>query len=282
MTTATTVLDHRRTADRTTPRHTTATTLRQWWVLTARLVVPALWSGEVLGSVFAPAAFTAGFYVPLNRVMSFAGTGFSSYAQFVMPLVILQGAQFTAISAAFRSATDAVSGLDRRFGAMPIAPLVPLGSRMSGNIVRLLIAEAAAVACGYLIGFRFRLDAAHTVGFLLLSLALGTMLTLGADAIGTAARSPEATTQALVLPPLIFGMLSTGLAPAYQFPHWIRPFVQNQPVSQFAVALRALAGDTGGNAGTISWSLLAPTLGWLVAGLALGAYFAVRLNSRRA
>ena len=281
MTTATTVLDDHPAIDRTAPRQTAAMTVRQWWVLTTRLIVPALRSGEVLSSLFAPAAFTAGFYVPLNRVMSFAGTGFSSYAQFVMPLVILQGAQFTAISAAFRSATDAVSGLDRRFGAMPIAPLVPLGSRMSGNIVRLLIAEAAAVGCGYLIGFRFRLDIAHTLGFLLLSLAIGIMLTLGADAIGTAAGSPEATTQALVLPPLIFGMLSTGLAPVYQFPHWIRPFVRDQPVSQFAVALRALAGDTGGNAGVVSWSLLAPSLGWLLAGLALGAYFAARLNIRR-
>ncbi|MCM6778747.1 antibiotic transporter [Nocardia sp. CDC159] len=265
------------TAARATPA-----TAQQWWVLTTRLITPSVRTGEVLASVLAPAAFTASFYIPLDRVMSFSGTGFSSYAQFMMPIVVLQAAAFTAISAAFRAATDAVSGLDRRFGAMPIAPLVPIAARMSGNVFRLLIALAAALACGHVIGFRFRLDTAHTLGFLLFALLIGIAFTLGADAIGTAARSPEAITQALVLPPLIFGMLSTGLAPASQFPHWVQPFVRNQPVSQFAIGLRALAGDTKGNAGEVSWALMGPPLLWLLALLGAGLFFTVRLSRRRA
>jgi ABC-2 type transport system permease protein len=256
--------------------------IRQWWVLTARLLAPALRSGEVLTSVIAPITFTAGFYLPLERVMTFAGTGFSSYAQYMMPLVMLQAAAFTAISAAFRSATDAVSGLDRRFGTMPIPPLVPVAARMSGNLVRLLIGMASALICGYVIGFRFHLDTAHTLGFLACTLLIGIGLTLGADVIGTATRSPEATTQLLVLPPLIFGMLSTGLAPARQFPHWIQPFVRNQPISQFAIALRALAGDTRADTGAFTWSVVGPPLLWALAVLLTGIAFAVRIHTRRA
>ncbi|WP_278263624.1 ABC transporter permease [Nocardia sp. AG03] len=256
-------------------------TVQQWWVLTTRLIVPAVKSGEVLSSVLAPAAFTASFYIPLKTVMMFSGNGFSSYAQYMMPLVILQAAAFTAISAAFRSATDAVAGLNRRFGAMPLRPLVPVAARMSANLFRLVISLAAAIAAGYVIGFRFRLDTWHTLGFLAFSLLIGIALTLGADVIGTLSRSPEATSQALVLPPLIFGMLSTGLAPAEQFPEWIQWFVRNQPVSQFAIALRALAGDTAGNAGVVSWSLMGPSLLWLAAILLLCAPLAVRLGARR-
>lgn len=257
-------------------------TVQQWWVLTTRLIAPAVRSGEVLSSVLAPAAFTASFYIPLETVMMFSGNGFSSYAQYMMPLVILQAAAFTAISAAFRSATDAVAGLNRRFGAMPLRPLVPVAARMSANLFRLVISLAAAIASGYVIGFRFRLDGWHTLGFLALSLLIGIALTLGADVIGTLSKSPEATSQALVLPPLIFGMLSTGLAPADQFPEWIQWFVRNQPVSQFAIALRALAGDTAGNAGVVSWSLMGPSLLWLAAILAICAPVAVRLSARRA
>nr|WP_221333356.1 ABC transporter permease [Nocardia transvalensis] len=256
-------------------------TTQQWWVLTTRLISPSVKTGEVLGSVLAPAAFTASFYLPLDRVMSFSGTGFSSYAQFMMPIVILQAAAFSAIGAAFRAATDAVSGLDRRFGTMPIPPVVPVAARMASTMFRLLIALAAALVCGHLIGFRFYLDAAHTAGFLLLGLAIGIAFTLGADVIGTVSKSPEATTQALVLPPLIFGMLSTGLAPASQFPHWVQPFVRNQPVSQFAIALRTLAGDSRA-AAAVTWSAVGPALLWVGALLLAGIVFAGRVGRSRA
>lgn len=49
-------------------------TTAQWWVLTARFVVPSVKSGEVLSSILAPAAFTASFYLPLKTVMMFAST----------------------------------------------------------------------------------------------------------------------------------------------------------------------------------------------------------------
>ncbi|MEV6275419.1 ABC transporter permease [Nocardia sp. NPDC051832] len=261
-----------------------ATPLRvqQWWVLTSRLIVPSLKTGEVLSSILAPIAFTASFYIPLKTVMTFAGHGFSSYAQFMMPIVILQAAAFTAIGAAFRAATDAVAGLDRRFGSMPIGPLVPVAARMAGNIFRLLIALAAALVSGYAIGFRFHLDLAHTLGFLAFAMLIGGALTLGADVIGTVSKSPEATTQALVLPPLILGMLSTGLAPASQFPSWVQPFVRNQPISQFAIGLRALAGDSKGNAGEMSWALMGPPLCWAIGILVVCVPLVIRLSSRRA
>ncbi|WP_084522486.1 ABC transporter permease [Nocardia inohanensis] len=263
------------------PVRPTPTAVRQWWALSGRLVVPAVRSGEVLTSVLAPAVFTAGFYIPLKIVMSFAGTGFSSYAQYMMPLVILQASAFTAISAAMRAATDAVSGLDRRFHAMPVRPLVPVAARMSGSLLRLCIALTAALACGHLIGFRFRLDAMHTLGFLIFALCIGMVFTLGADVVGTASRSPESITQILGLPPLILGLLSTGLAPAAQFPEWIQPFVRNQPVSQFAAVLRSFAGDLGGRTPAVTLALIGPSLCWITGLIALCIPLAWRLNTRR-
>ncbi|MFJ4650258.1 ABC transporter permease [Nocardia sp. NPDC088792] len=259
----------------------TPATLAQWWVLTTRLIVPSVKTGEIITAILAPATFTASFYIPLNRVMSFAGLNFSSYGQFMTPIVILQAAAFTAVSAAFRAATDAVSGLDKRFDAMPMHPLVPVAARMSSNIFRLAIGLVSAVVCTHIIGFRFDGGAAHTLGFLALGLLIGTAFCLGADAIGTFTRSPEATTQMLVLPPLILGMLSTGLAPAQQFPHWVQFFVRNQPVSQFAYGLRALGGDTRGRAGDVNWALMGPPLGWIAAIIVVSFFFIVRQNTKR-
>ncbi|NNH72846.1 ABC transporter permease [Nocardia uniformis] len=259
----------------------TPSTVQQWWVLSVRLIVPAIKSGDILNMVFAPIVFTASFYIPLNRIMTFAGTGFSSYAQFMAPIVMLQAASFAAISAAFRAATDAVSGLDKRFDAMPMNPLVPTAARMSGNIFRLLVALTAALIATHAIGFRFRLDALHTLGFIALALLIGIAFCLGADVIGSMSKSPEATTQLLVLPPLILGMLSTGLAPAGQFPQWVQGFVRNQPVSQFAYGLRALAGDTRGNAGAVTWSVMTPPLLWIVAIIAVSILLTIRINRRK-
>jgi ABC-2 type transport system permease protein len=255
--------------------------LQQWWVLTSRLIAPTFRSGEVLTSILAPAVFTAGFYIPLNTVMTTFGFGLSSYAQFLMPLIAMQSLAFTAISAAFRSATDAVEGINRRFSAMPIGIGVPLGARMSATTFRFVISMAAAVVCGYIIGFRFEGSTWHTVGFFAFAFLVGAALSVGADLLGTMSSSPEATTQALMLPQLILGMLSVGFAPADQFPEWIQGFVRNQPVSQWVIALRAFAGDTTGNAGEVTWSLMGPPLAWALGMIVVLVPLTVWTNSRR-
>ena len=238
--------------------------VQQWWVLTVRSIVPTLRNGELLTTVAAAGIFTAGFYIPLNRVMGASTLGMSGYAQFLMPLIALQTISFVAISASFRAATDAVKGINRRFGSMPIAPLTPLAARMSANMYRCLIGLTVAILCGHVIGFRFYRTTEYTVGFCLLVLLIGATLSLLGDLIGTASKNPEATTTLLALPHLILGLLSVGIQPAEQFPDWIQPIVRNQPVSQFVYALRALAGDKTEAAGSVTWSVMGPPLAWLL------------------
>ena len=44
-------------------------TLQQWWVLTARTLVPALRSADMPTQAIASALFTAQFYIPLKNFM---------------------------------------------------------------------------------------------------------------------------------------------------------------------------------------------------------------------
>lgn len=256
-------------------------TVQQWWVLTVRLITPTLRNGEVLTQVAASIMFTAGFYIPLKHIMGAFTQGMSSYAQYLMPLIALQAIGFAAVSAAFRSATDSVQGINRRFKAMPIAPLTPLSARMSASMYRCGIALAASLVCGYVIGFRFYAGVAHTMGFCLLVLLIGAALSLMGDLIGAANQNPEATTPLMLPPQMIFGQLSVGLQPVERFPGWIQPFVRDQPISQWVYALRVLAGDSTPAAGELTWSVIGPALAWAVGWIVIMIPLHALVASRR-
>jgi ABC-2 type transport system permease protein len=258
----------------------TTSNVVQWWVLTVRMITPTLRNGELLTLAAAAVIFTAGFYIPLKQIVG-VFTGMSSYAQYLTPMVVLVAVTFAAVSAAFRSANDALQGINRRFKAMPIFPLIPLASRMSASMYRCAIALAISLVSGHVIGFRFYGGVPHTVAFCLMALLIGAALSLLGDLIGTANENPEATTHLIMLPQLIFGMLSVGLQPVERFPEWIHAFVRNQPASQFVYALRALAGDSTPAAGAVTWSVIGPALVWAVAIIVIAIPLHALVASRR-
>ncbi|MGY4100594.1 ABC transporter permease [Nocardia sp. R16R-3T] len=274
-------LSSERLVDAPPPR---TATVAQWWALTSRLVRPSWRNGELITALLAPTVFTVGFYVPLNFVMSLQPArrgGLSSYAQFLMPMIVMQAIAFCAITAAFRAATDARDGLNIRFGSMPMFSAVPLAARVTAGMYRAGVALAAALVCGYVIGFRFYGSWWDTIGFIGFALLIALTLCLGADLLGSVTKSPEATTQALILPQLILGMVSTGFAPVNQFPHWIQGFARNQPISHYVYGLRSLAGDSTGHAGVIGWSIFGPALAWTLGQTILFGAGAVYVSIRR-
>jgi len=240
--------------------------VRQWWVLTLRVIRPSFRNGEAATQVAASILFICGFYIPLKEIMGGLSNGTSSYAQYLMPLVALQGTAFVAGISALRSATDSKQGINRRFKALPIGPLTPFAARMSASIYRCGIALTVALVAGYIIGFRIYGGALHALGFCLMVLLIGAAFSFLGDFIGAATENPEQVAPLILLPNVIFGLLSVGVQPIDQFPDWIEPFVRNQPVSQFVYALRALAGDKDGYpaAGDVSWDTVGPAIIWVV------------------
>jgi len=253
---------------------------QQWWVLTMRVIAPSLRNGELLIAISLSAVFTASLYLPLKGIITTVVHG--SYAQYVMPMIALQAVYFAAMSAALRSATDSVHGINVRFRAMPIAPMIPLAARMSGSVYRCATALATAILCGYVIGFRFYRSIECTVGFCLLVLMIGIAFSLVGDLIGIVSKNPEATTHILLLPQLILGILSVGILPPEQFPGWLQPIVRNQFYSQFVYALRALAGDATQPVPSPTWSVLGPAVAWVVGIIAVAVpLYSVVLRRRR-
>ncbi|AVH20741.1 ABC transporter permease [Nocardia cyriacigeorgica] len=244
----------------------------QWRALTGRIIWTMATKGELIVAIITPLVFTLGFYLPLRYVMKFQGI---DYAQFVMPIIVLQTMAFTMMSNAQLSAFEALTGLSTRLQTMPIGTLVPLSARISAGVVRSVCSLTAALIYGHIIGFRFEAGWGQAILFCVFSLAISIVLSLGADALGSLTKSPESLSQALTLPTLIFGMLSCGFVPESGFPEWIRPFVRNQPISQLSFALRDMAADG------VTWQVLWVPLVWLIGAGVIFAPLAVWASVRR-
>lgn len=255
--------------------------LQQWWVLTRRLVAPTLRNGEVAVGVAVSVAATASLYIPLNRLMDGPDLPTSSYAQYLVPLIVLQAIAFASISTAFRAATDSVQGINRRFQSLPIPSLTPLAARITASVYRCLLGLAVALAAGYVIGFRFHRGPWFALAFCALALLTGLALALLGDTLGTKSRDPAATAQWLLLPQLIFGFLSVGIQPLQRFPDWIQPVVENQPISRIVEAMQALAGDAGERVPPVTWSVIAPALAWVLGIMAVTLPWAAAVYRRR-
>lgn len=250
---------------------------RQWRALTGR-ILRTMAKAELPMAVLIPLVFTVGFYFPLRYIMQSGDKlGGLSYAQFVVPIIVLQMMSFTMMSNAQLAAFESMNGFNDRLQSMPVAPMVPLAARISAGLVRSTLALAAAVAYSYAIGFRFQAGFGQAVLFCAFALAVGLVLSLGADALGCLSKSPEALSQALTLPMLILGMLSCGFVPERSFPGWIQPFVRNQPVSQFSFAMRDMATAHG-----VSWQVLWVPLVWLGGIAAVFTPLAIWASGRRA
>jgi ABC-2 type transport system permease protein len=209
----------------------------QWSALSGRTIRAAMREGDLVFGFVAPMIFFLCFYVPLRAAMEAAGT---DYAQYLLPVIVVQGMFFTSMSAGDRAARDTFSGMGTRMRSMPVRPWVPMAARMSANLVRALAALAGAAVIGAVFGFRFH-GAAATLAFVALALGFALAFVIGADALGVATGKPQIGASALLAPQLLLVMMSTGFVPAEGFPGWIQPFVQNQPVSKMAAALRDLA-----------------------------------------
>jgi ABC-2 type transport system permease protein len=239
-------------------------------VLTERSLMSAARDGGLIMEILTPIALLAGFTAALHGLVE---TGGLSYAQYLLPAVVVQSVMFAALVTADRTARDHLSGLGVRLATLPIAAAVPVTARMIATLIRGALALSVAMIAGYAFGFRITGGPGYALAFVLIALLLCLGVALGADALGSSTNSYQATSQLLLVPQLLLLMLSTGIAPEQTFPGWLRPWVRDQPVSQVAETLRGLATGhvVGGN--------LTASMAWCV-GMVL-AFGALTLKLQR-
>jgi ABC-2 type transport system permease protein len=239
--------------------------------LTERALRSAARDGALLFELMSPVAYLAGFTVALHGLID---TGRMSYAQYLVPAVVVQSVVFVALVTADRSARDHLSGLGERLGTLPIATAVPVSARIVATLIRAVLALSVAMIAGYAFGFRMTGGPGYALAFVLIALLLCLAVGLGADALGSSTNSVQGASQLLVVPQLLLFMLSTGIAPEKTFPGWLRPYVRDQPVSQVAETLRGMAR------GDVAVGNLAASLAWCVGMVLVFGAITLRMQRR--
>ncbi|BBZ69208.1 ABC transporter permease [Mycobacterium paraseoulense] len=239
--------------------------------LTERSLMASARDGGLVFEIMSPVAYLAGFTAALHGLVE---TQRMTYSQYLVPGVVAQSVIFVALLTADRAARDRLTSLGERLATLPIAAVVPVSARMVATLMRGALALTVAMVAGYAFGFRITGGAGYALAFVLIALLLCLAVALGADAMGSSARSIQGATQLLFVPQLMLFMLSTGIAPESTFPQWLRPFVRNQPVSQVAETLRNLA------TGRVVSGNLAISLAWCMGMVLVFGAITLRMQRR--
>ncbi|MGW0158731.1 ABC transporter permease [Mycobacterium sp. NPDC003323] len=201
-------------------------------------------------------------------------TGEMSYAQYVLPAVVVQAMLFGALTTTDRAATEKNTGMGTRLRTLPISQYASLTARMNYCIIRGIIGIIASFVAAAVFGYVFDSGFLYFAAFLAVALTLTLALSLGADAAGMKAGRTEVASQLLLVPQLFLVLLSTGVAPLTAFPTWLQPAVYWQPVSQITETLR------GFTIGSIDATNVTTSLAWCIGLLFLFTWMALKSQRR--
>ena len=199
----------------------------------------------------------------------------ADYLTFALPGIIVQNALFGTLNTGVGLNTDLTKGVFDRLRALPIARWAPLAGRIGADMVKQAWAVALLLGLGAVLGFRIGTDVLGVLGAFALMLAFAMAFSWISVLVGMLVNEPEKVMifGFAVMFPLTF--ISNVFVPANTMPGWLQGFVDVNPVTQVADAVRGLLVG-GPVAGPLWTSLL-----WAVGIVAVFAPLAVRALRRR-
>jgi ABC-2 type transport system permease protein len=192
-----------------------------------------------------PEAFFTALMLPIVLMLLFVyvfggamSTG-GSYADYVVPGLIVLCAGFGAGTTAVAVATDMSNGIVDRFRSMPISGASVLAGHIAASLLRNLIATVLVIGVGLAVGWRPDASAAGWAGaagmIVLFILALSWL----AAAAGLLTRSAEAA-NAVTFVFMFIPYVSTAFVPAHTMPAVLRAFAEHQPFTPIVETMRGL------------------------------------------
>jgi ABC-2 type transport system permease protein len=243
------------------------------WLLTARLL--RRWRRDratVLESLAMPVVLLVTLNIVLEDSISKV-TGHSALYGSV-PMIAMVGAMSGSMVGGIGLIHERTDGLLSRLWALPVHRASGLLSRLAADAVRIVVTTAVIMCAGLVLGFRFRQGILASVTWLFIPTAFGLAFTMVVITLALY----SAKTIAVEGTEVIWGMLmffSTGFVPLNEYPRWIQPAVQHQPVSYAVEAMRGLS---------LGGPVLAPTVAMLLwsAGLTVACAIPMMIGYRRA
>ncbi|KGI68363.1 ABC transporter permease [Mycolicibacterium rufum] len=208
-------------------------------VLTARIL--RRWSRDpatLVQSLVMPAGFLVALDIVLGDVIEKV-TGHSGlYGQ--VPLVALVGGMTGAIIGAVNVMCEREVGLLSRFWVVPVHRAAGLLARLAADFVRIVVITLAVMCVGLALGLRFEQGLLAAVVWVFVPALFVVALSAAVLTLALFSQStivPQATEIVIAL--LMF--FSIGFVPLDQYPKWLQPIVEHQPVSYTIEAMRGLS-----------------------------------------
>ncbi len=197
------------------------------------------------------------------------------YLTFALPGIIVQNALFGTLNTGLGLNTDLTKGVFDRLRALPIARWAPLAGRIVADTVKQAWAMALLLGLGAIMGFRVGDGVAGVLGAFGIVLAFAVAFSWIAVLVGMLVSEPDRVMifGFAVMFPLTF--VSNAFVPADTMPGWLQGFVDVNPVTVLADAVRGLLVG-GPVAAPVTGALL-----WAAGILAVVAPLAVRAFRRR-
>jgi ABC transporter DrrB family efflux protein len=186
-------------------------------------------------------------------------TGKISYAEFLIPGIIVQNIAFGGFVTALGLNEDVHKGLIDRFRSLPMARAAVLAGRTLADVVTNSLSAAILIITGLIIGFSFQTDALHVIAGMGLLLLFGYAFSWVFAFLGLLVSSPEAANSVgfIAVFPLTF--ISSAFVPVKSMPAALRAFANINPFTIIVNAMRSLwIGTPAGNYvwGALVWSVV--------------------------
>jgi ABC-2 type transport system permease protein len=181
------------------------------------------------------------------------------YLQFFLPGILVQTVVFNAVYSGMGLSTDLGKGLFDRFRSLPIWSLAPFAGLMVGDVLRHLIAAMIILIIGLILGYRPEAGLWGIVAAFALLLAIGFGMGWIFMVLGLLISTPMTvmTLGFTFLFPVVFA--SNLMVDPTTMPGWLRTFVEVNPISLMATAMRGLMGE-GASLTEVVLALIAPAV----------------------
>ena len=193
-----------------------------------------------LQSLLFPTILLIVYYMLVSKSMTRL-TG-SDSLDVVVSMSALAGGMSGSLAAALSIPDERDNGLLSRFWLMPVHRASALTGTLLAEAARTLVATVFITAVGMVLGLRFHGGVTSALLFVLIPVLWVTVYATVVIVVALRFQSRAVLTWFSTFSlGAVFG--SSGVAPIDLYPHWVRPFVQFQPMSPTIEAMKALARD---------------------------------------
>ncbi|MFI9580671.1 ABC transporter permease [Streptomyces sp. NPDC052236] len=199
----------------------------------------------------------------------------SAYIQFLLPGILVMSVVMITMYTGVAVNTDITKGVFDRFRTLPIWRPAPMVGYLLGDVVRYLLASAVMLTVGVIIGYRPHGGPVGVVLGVALLLVFSFAFSWVWTMFGLLLRTEKSVmgVSMMVIFPLTF--LSNVFVDPKTMPGWLQAFVNNNPVTHVATAVRELM-EGNWPAADIAWSL-----GWGVLLVVVFGSVTMRLYNRK-